>query len=115
MTEDLEYLLCKERLRDLGLFSLEKRRLRGDLITVYKHLKCRNQVHGGRLFLAACSNRTRGSGQNLEHRMFHTKLRKNLFIVSDRALEQAANRGCGVFLSRDIIKAHLDTFLRNLL
>lgn len=39
MTEGLEYLRYKERLRDLGQFSLEKRKLRGDLVTVYKHLK----------------------------------------------------------------------------
>ena len=65
MLKGLEHLSCKEGLSGLGLFSLEKRRLRSDLINVYKYLKCGSQSDKANLFSVVYGDRTRGKAINL--------------------------------------------------
>jgi len=76
MFRGMEYLCYEERLRELGLLSLQKRKLQGDFIAAFQYQEGAYKKAGGGLFTRACSDRTRGNGFKLKEGRFSLDIRK---------------------------------------
>ena len=87
----LEHLSYQERLGDLGLLSLEKKRLKLNVVSTC----CEDVEHRARL-LVVSTERTRGNGHKLEKSTFNLNIILFLNWECQQTLEQVAQRGCRV-------------------
>jgi len=114
MIQGLEHLSYEERLRELGLFSLEKRRLWGDLTAAFQYLKGACKKAGEGLLTRAGSDRTRGNGFSLKEGRVKLGIRKKFFTLSMVRHWHRLPREAVAAPSLEVFKARLDGALRDL-
>ena len=78
MIRGLEYLSYEDRLRELGMFNLEKRRLWGDLVAAFQYLEETHKKEGNRLSGSVVMGQ---EVTTLKESRFRLDIRKKFFVM----------------------------------
>jgi len=108
MHRELEHFSHEDRLRELGLFSLENRRLWGDLRAAFQYLNGAYKKAGEELFTRTCSNRTTGNSFKLKEGRFRSDIRKKFFTMRLVRHWNRLARGIVDVSCLEVFKARLD-------
>ena len=95
MIRRLKHLHYKDRLRELGLFSLENRRLWGDLTAAFQYQKGAYKQEGSQFFTRVDNRRTRGNGFKLKKGRFSLDIRGTFFTMRVVRCWNRLPRVCG--------------------
>ncbi|CAM5166439.1 unnamed protein product [Eretmochelys imbricata] len=114
MIRGMENLSYERRLKELGLFSLTKRRLRGDMIVLYKYIRGINTGEGEELFKLSTNVDTRTNRYKLAIGKFRLEIIRRFLTIRGVKFWNSLPRGAVEAKDISGFKTKLDKFMEGM-